>query len=277
MTGFKYDQNKPKLTMVAPDFIEDMAYALESGEKKYGKDNWKQDLGYSRVLDAARRHIAALERGEELDSESGLSHAVHAACSLMYIHYYQHHGGYDDRRFKQGVPQMREDTDNAEHRTQPDPEVRLGMQPMRERPGEREHPPEASLDGLTRRVIEWADRVYPHRTPYAALTKMIVEEVPELLHGGLEDPEEYADVLIMLVDLAHLQGFDIVEAAHRKMDRNERRNWAIDPDTGLLNHTDEGTASSDINADYDQPTLDYDLDPDYRSRWHKVAQMNRLK
>ena len=68
---------------------------------------------------------------------------------------------------------------------------------------------------------------------------MMVHELPELLNGGLDDPLEYADVLILLLDIASLRGIDAIAAAHEKMSVNERRQWAVDPRTGLMSHTRE--------------------------------------
>lgn len=88
-----------------------------------------------------------------------------------------------------------------------------------------------------RRVIkEWADSVYPNRTAHSALSKMVMEEIPELLNGGLDDPGEWADLLILVLDAADLRGIDVIRAAFDKMEVNHRRNWAVDPDTGIMSH-----------------------------------------
>lgn len=67
----------------------------------------------------------------------------------------------------------------------------------------------------------------------------MIDELPELLHGGLNDPMEYADVLILVLDIAYLNGIDAVQAAHKKMDINEKRKWAVKPN-GLLQHVEGG-------------------------------------
>jgi hypothetical protein len=36
-------------------------------------------------LEAVKRHIAAIERGETHDDETGFHHAYHASCGLMYL------------------------------------------------------------------------------------------------------------------------------------------------------------------------------------------------
>lgn len=95
---------------------------------------------------------------------------------------------------------------------------------------------ENTLQDLQREVKEWADQVFPHRTAQGALRKMIMEEIPELLNGGLDDPGEWADLLILLIDSSALRGINIVDAAFDKMEINKRRTWEIDSETGLMHH-----------------------------------------
>lgn len=52
------------------------------GADKYGRNNWRKGLHYSRLIDAAMRHILAFADGEDSDPETGLSHAAHARCCL---------------------------------------------------------------------------------------------------------------------------------------------------------------------------------------------------
>lgn len=89
---------------------------------------------------------------------------------------------------------------------------------------------------LQKEIKEWADQVFPDRTPYAALSKMIMEEIPELLNGGLDDPGEWADLLILVMDAADLRGIDVLEAAFDKMEINRTRSWEVDPETGIMHH-----------------------------------------
>jgi hypothetical protein len=52
------------------------------GATKYSKNNWRNGIAYSRLIDAALRHILAYSSGEDFDLETGLSHAAHARCCL---------------------------------------------------------------------------------------------------------------------------------------------------------------------------------------------------
>jgi len=82
----KADAGKPKLTLVPPQIIRDIAVIREYGNKKYGDpENWKT-VEKQRYQDAAYRHwLAYLEDNKGVDSESGLTHLAHLACNLAFL------------------------------------------------------------------------------------------------------------------------------------------------------------------------------------------------
>ena len=92
MSEFNKDDNgKPMVSLVESDFILGMAKVMTKGAEKYDIDNWqlgnsKEDI--RRYQDALLRHALAYTSGEEFDSETGLSHAYHAACNLMFLQYF---------------------------------------------------------------------------------------------------------------------------------------------------------------------------------------------
>ena len=85
MTGIKYDSAKPKMNLLPPKEIVEVAKVLTFGAEKYGAENWKEleDL-QNRYTAGALRHIFAHMDGEKLDSETGLSHMAHALCCLLF-------------------------------------------------------------------------------------------------------------------------------------------------------------------------------------------------
>lgn len=97
---------------------------------------------------------------------------------------------------------------------------------------------EDSIQYLQKRIAEWADQQFPDRTAYGALTKLVMEEIPELIKA-MDDPLEYADVVILVLDIGHLNGIDVGRAVLEKMAINRRRKWAIDPLTGHAKHQGE--------------------------------------
>jgi hypothetical protein len=84
-------------------------------------------------------------------------------------------------------------------------------------------------------VVEWADEVFPDRTITNAISKMMLEEIPEYMMSQ-HDPLELADLGILLYDIAHLAGVDLDDAIRRKMEINKKRTWAINKTTGLMSH-----------------------------------------
>lgn len=85
-------------------------------------------------------------------------------------------------------------------------------------------------------IADWADGVLPNRTPQTALLKMF-EEVGELVRNPAS-PGEYADILIMLIDLARMHGVDLLEAARAKMKVNRSREW-MTTSMGTLQHLED--------------------------------------
>ena len=96
--GVKFDSNKPKLSLVSLESVAGEAAAMTYGANKYGKNNYKGGMDWSRLLDAALRHISQYNSGEDLDKESGLNHIYHAKANLgMLIYYIENKLGKDDR------------------------------------------------------------------------------------------------------------------------------------------------------------------------------------
>lgn len=91
------------------------------------------------------------------------------------------------------------------------------------------------IQDLQNEIAAWADSVYPHRTNISILKKLD-EEVKEL-HADLLDPHEYADLIILILDLGRMNGIDIGRAVREKIEINNKRNWTIDDD-GVMSHTD---------------------------------------
>jgi len=80
--GTKHDTNKPPISLLDRDFLEGTAHVMAFGAEKYDRYNWTNGIQYSRLIDAAMRHIIAYYSGEDIDPESGLPHIDHAAANL---------------------------------------------------------------------------------------------------------------------------------------------------------------------------------------------------
>jgi len=92
----------------------------------------------------------------------------------------------------------------------------------------------SEIKDLTKEIVEWADSVFPDRGPQAALLKLF-EETGELVKNP-KSPGEYADICIMLFDLANMNGIDLSSAIKDKLQINKRRTWEKSL-TGTLQHT----------------------------------------
>ena len=84
--GQKHDAGKPAMHLIPANIEVEVSRVLQFGAEKYGPENWRlvPDLR-NRYMGAAMRHVNAMRQGEALDEESGLHHAAHAICCLMFI------------------------------------------------------------------------------------------------------------------------------------------------------------------------------------------------
>ena len=70
---------KASLSLVPSVAIFEMAQAFRDGAAKYGPYNWRKDpVSASVYLDAAFRHIELYRVGQEVATDSGIKHLVHA-------------------------------------------------------------------------------------------------------------------------------------------------------------------------------------------------------
>lgn len=96
--GIKFDQGKPDLSLNPRSALEAMARAFMVGEKKYGRDNYRNGMEASRYLGAALRHLAAFGEREDLDPEYKTPHLGHALASIAMLIECQHNGSLIDNR-----------------------------------------------------------------------------------------------------------------------------------------------------------------------------------
>ena len=102
--GRKDDGDKAPISLVDPDYIEGLAHVLGFGANKYAAHNWRGGIAYSRLISAAYRHLGAINRGEDLDPESGLQHVYHLACCNMFLAAMMQHRPDLDDRYKPPTP-----------------------------------------------------------------------------------------------------------------------------------------------------------------------------
>lgn len=94
-----------------------------------------------------------------------------------------------------------------------------------------------NLDVQLERALQWVNKTLPNRSISKTKAKLL-EEIGELVGSDFRDPAEYADVLIVLDDLAEQHGIDLTAAIVDKMRVNRDRNWEL-KESGVYKHVEE--------------------------------------
>jgi hypothetical protein len=81
----KFNEGKPKVRLVYPSAIYEMAKVREYGFNKHGSLNGWMTTPSEDHYDACMRHVLAAAHGEQYDKDSGLKHLSHAMCNLMFL------------------------------------------------------------------------------------------------------------------------------------------------------------------------------------------------
>lgn len=101
-TGVKYDAGKPRWDLLPMDAIEEIAkvltWAIERDENPHEPHNWRKGFKWSRLFASCYRHLSSMLLGEDRDQESGLLHAAHLGCCVLFlIWHFLHRPDLDDR------------------------------------------------------------------------------------------------------------------------------------------------------------------------------------
>lgn len=102
----KFDQGKPRMDLIRPEFTMALGQALAYGANKYSEEigttpNYLRGDGfnYSKIIGSLERHIAEWKMGNDYDvGESDLHHLALATANLMFLLTYElTDKGVDDR------------------------------------------------------------------------------------------------------------------------------------------------------------------------------------
>ena len=86
VNGFqKFDESKPRFSLLPAEQLASVVAVFEFGAKKYGADNWKDCQEPMRYWDAALRHLWAHRLRKANDPETGRSHLAHATACLLIL------------------------------------------------------------------------------------------------------------------------------------------------------------------------------------------------
>lgn len=105
--GLRFNQGKLRYDLVEPRAFQDFVQVLTDGANKYFDRNWENGLSWTSVLASLKRHIAAIERGEDFDPESGRLHIAHAACNVHFLNSFYYTFPQGDDRPKRFLKQPR--------------------------------------------------------------------------------------------------------------------------------------------------------------------------
>lgn len=104
-SGARFNAGKPDFSLIPLVTLEDEARVWMYGREKYAAWNWTKGMPWSVPFACAMRHMAAWQRGEECDPESGLPHLAHAMCNLRMLTLYStNYPQGDDRPTKELQP-----------------------------------------------------------------------------------------------------------------------------------------------------------------------------
>ena len=99
--GLRFNNGKLRYDLVQPFAHEQMVRVLTKGAEKYAERNWERGMAWSNVIASLKRHLAAIERGEDYDNETGELHIAHLACNAHFLTaYYKIYPQGDDRPHK---------------------------------------------------------------------------------------------------------------------------------------------------------------------------------
>lgn len=143
-TGLKKDNGKSRLDLIDPEWIEGTGHVLRFGAQKYSAHNWRGGIAYSRLLGAAYRHLGAINRGEDIDPESGLPHIHHVSCCIMFLSWMMNHRKDLDDRYKYEPVSVQPERSNEACDPRPETSSLDGGLGCVTNPGERSYVPDLS-------------------------------------------------------------------------------------------------------------------------------------
>lgn len=97
--GKRYNTGKLRYDLIHPTAQEGLVKVLSLGAVKYEPRNWERGMSWTSVIASLKRHLNAIEKGEDYDLETGELHADHLQCNAHFLSaYYKIAPQYDDRK-----------------------------------------------------------------------------------------------------------------------------------------------------------------------------------
>lgn len=110
----RFNEGKPMMSLIPESHTTGIAEVFTFGAKKYGKHNWRKGMSWLAMIDSMKRHLEAIQRGEDYDKESGMLHIHHLGCNVaMLSEYYKIFPQGDDRITTLTGPKITLDLDDV--------------------------------------------------------------------------------------------------------------------------------------------------------------------
>lgn len=87
-SGARYNTGKTRYDLIPTHLLKSTADVFEYGARKYASWNWGRGMKFSVIIGCIKRHLAAIEVGEDVDPESGKRHVGHLMCNLLMLEHY---------------------------------------------------------------------------------------------------------------------------------------------------------------------------------------------
>ena len=95
--ALRYNDGKNLLSLITPEFTEQLGLVLTAGAEKYKRDNWRKGLSVLSTLDSLLRHLLEFQKGNDYDNETKLPHLAHVAANTMFLMHFTGDEKWDDR------------------------------------------------------------------------------------------------------------------------------------------------------------------------------------
>jgi hypothetical protein len=114
-SGLRFNKGKLRYDLVDPLAHRDMVQVLTDGANKYDAHNWRRGMTWTSIIASLKRHLTAIEMGEDYDPESGRLHISHAACNVHFLNafYYIFPQGDDRQKAFLNIPKIGLDIDGV--------------------------------------------------------------------------------------------------------------------------------------------------------------------
>ncbi|MDH7796455.1 MULTISPECIES: dATP/dGTP diphosphohydrolase domain-containing protein [unclassified Beijerinckia] len=96
--ALRYNNGKPRMSLVPSSLNRYVAFALTYGEQKYSAENWRKGFKWKSMIDSLERHLTDFKEGKDYDEESGLPMLSVIGCNIAFlIEHFDADLGEDDR------------------------------------------------------------------------------------------------------------------------------------------------------------------------------------